>query len=189
LLSSVPGLAQEGLGTASLLGLMPSAPFPSPTSPGSWGLNEEERLIRHLFKEKAYNKELRPVARKEDSVDVSLALTLSNLISLVRDPSWAGLRREGRDGFSSAACVVGPFQGCAPHSILGEASPQASSHPRLVPLKSSISSGCVPHTTPTTYLTHHASQQLSALCSLVCPPTPAASAGAQRPWLPWHWHH
>ncbi|XP_020028391.1 acetylcholine receptor subunit delta [Castor canadensis] len=49
---------------------------------GSWGLNEEERLIRHLFKEKAYNKELRPVARKEDSVDVSLALTLSNLISL-----------------------------------------------------------------------------------------------------------
>nr|XP_036276502.1 acetylcholine receptor subunit delta isoform X2 [Pipistrellus kuhlii] len=49
---------------------------------GCWGLNEEERLIRYLFTEKAYNKELRPVARKEDSVDVSLALTLSNLISL-----------------------------------------------------------------------------------------------------------
>ncbi|EPQ18112.1 Acetylcholine receptor subunit delta [Myotis brandtii] len=49
---------------------------------GCWGLNEEERLIRYLFKEKGYNKELRPVARKEDSVDVSLALTLSNLISL-----------------------------------------------------------------------------------------------------------
>uniref|UniRef100_I3M2C4 Acetylcholine receptor subunit delta n=2 Tax=Ictidomys tridecemlineatus TaxID=43179 RepID=I3M2C4_ICTTR len=50
--------------------------------PGSWGLNEEERLIRHLFTEKGYKKELRPVTRKEESVDVSLALTLSNLISL-----------------------------------------------------------------------------------------------------------
>nr|XP_010345500.2 acetylcholine receptor subunit delta [Saimiri boliviensis boliviensis] len=49
---------------------------------GSQGLNEEERLIRHLFQEKRYNKELRPVAHKEESVDVALALTLSNLISL-----------------------------------------------------------------------------------------------------------
>uniref|UniRef100_A0A1D5QLL6 Cholinergic receptor nicotinic delta subunit n=1 Tax=Macaca mulatta TaxID=9544 RepID=A0A1D5QLL6_MACMU len=49
---------------------------------GIWGLNEEERLIRHLFQEKGYNKELRPVAHKEESVDVTLALTLSNLISL-----------------------------------------------------------------------------------------------------------
>uniref|UniRef100_A0A8C4MW48 Acetylcholine receptor subunit delta n=1 Tax=Equus asinus TaxID=9793 RepID=A0A8C4MW48_EQUAS len=49
---------------------------------GSWGLNEEERLIRHLFEEKGYNKELRPVAPKERGVEVSLALTLSNLISL-----------------------------------------------------------------------------------------------------------
>uniref|UniRef100_A0A8C0TSN4 Acetylcholine receptor subunit delta n=1 Tax=Canis lupus familiaris TaxID=9615 RepID=A0A8C0TSN4_CANLF len=49
---------------------------------GSWGLNEEERLIRYLFEEKGYNKELRPVAHKEESVEVSLALTLSNLISL-----------------------------------------------------------------------------------------------------------
>ncbi|XP_006750046.1 acetylcholine receptor subunit delta [Leptonychotes weddellii] len=49
---------------------------------GSWGLNEEERLIRYLFEEKGYNKELRPVAHQRESVDVSLALTLSNLISL-----------------------------------------------------------------------------------------------------------
>ncbi|EDL75619.1 cholinergic receptor, nicotinic, delta polypeptide, isoform CRA_b [Rattus norvegicus] len=49
---------------------------------GSWGLNEEQRLIQHLFEEKGYNKELRPVARKEDIVDVALSLTLSNLISL-----------------------------------------------------------------------------------------------------------
>ncbi|XP_059962826.1 acetylcholine receptor subunit delta isoform X2 [Mesoplodon densirostris] len=49
---------------------------------GSWGLNEEERLIRHLFEEKLYNKELRPVAHQEEAVGVTLALTLSNLISL-----------------------------------------------------------------------------------------------------------
>ncbi|XP_057602249.1 acetylcholine receptor subunit delta isoform X2 [Hippopotamus amphibius kiboko] len=49
---------------------------------GSWSLNEEERLIRHLFEEKRYNKEVRPAVRKEKSVEVSLALTLSNLISL-----------------------------------------------------------------------------------------------------------
>ncbi|XP_059134443.1 acetylcholine receptor subunit delta isoform X3 [Peromyscus eremicus] len=49
---------------------------------GSWGLNEEQRLIQHLFKEKGYKKELRPVAHKEDRVDVALSLTLSNLISL-----------------------------------------------------------------------------------------------------------
>ncbi|XP_015259953.1 PREDICTED: acetylcholine receptor subunit delta-like [Cyprinodon variegatus] len=44
--------------------------------------NEEERLINHLFKEKKYNKELRPVQKQQDVVDVYLALTLSNLISL-----------------------------------------------------------------------------------------------------------
>ncbi|XP_038196292.1 acetylcholine receptor subunit delta isoform X2 [Arvicola amphibius] len=49
---------------------------------GSWGLNEEQRLIQHLFKEKGYRKELRPVAHKEDRVDVAISLTLSNLISL-----------------------------------------------------------------------------------------------------------
>ncbi|XP_028645410.1 acetylcholine receptor subunit delta isoform X1 [Grammomys surdaster] len=50
--------------------------------PGSWGLNEEHRLIKHLFEEKSYDKKLRPVARKEDKVDITLSLTLSNLISL-----------------------------------------------------------------------------------------------------------
>uniref|UniRef100_G3TCS1 Acetylcholine receptor subunit gamma n=1 Tax=Loxodonta africana TaxID=9785 RepID=G3TCS1_LOXAF len=44
--------------------------------------NEEERLIQYLFKEKGYNKQLRPVAHKEESLDISLGLTLSNLISL-----------------------------------------------------------------------------------------------------------
>ncbi|KAM8822336.1 acetylcholine receptor subunit delta-like [Synchiropus picturatus] len=49
---------------------------------GCWGRNDEERLINHLFKERKYNKELRPVERQQDPVDVYLALTLSNLISL-----------------------------------------------------------------------------------------------------------
>ena len=53
-------------------------------APGCWCRNEEERLIHHLFKEQGYNKELRPVRNHEDAVDVQLALTLSNLISLVR---------------------------------------------------------------------------------------------------------
>lgn len=48
-----------------------------------WCRNEEERLIHYLFKERAYNKELRPVENKDEVVDVYLALTLSNLISLV----------------------------------------------------------------------------------------------------------
>uniref|UniRef100_A0A3B3HHP4 Cholinergic receptor, nicotinic, delta (muscle) n=1 Tax=Oryzias latipes TaxID=8090 RepID=A0A3B3HHP4_ORYLA len=46
------------------------------------GRNEEERLINYLFLEKKYNKELRPVEQHGDTVDVYLALTLSNLISL-----------------------------------------------------------------------------------------------------------
>lgn len=83
-------------------------PSLSPSSPG-WGLNEEERLIRHLFVEKAYNKELRPAARKEESVEISLALTLSNLISLVSSPSVSGLGTEGRDSFLEA--WLSPRQG------------------------------------------------------------------------------
>ncbi|KAL6070291.1 hypothetical protein STEG23_008545 [Scotinomys teguina] len=67
---------------ASFLGPMTSTLSLSPTLPGSWGLNEEKRLIQYLFKERGYKKELRPVARKEDRVDVALSLTLSNLISL-----------------------------------------------------------------------------------------------------------
>ncbi|XP_048867048.1 acetylcholine receptor subunit delta [Brienomyrus brachyistius] len=49
---------------------------------GCWARNEEERLLNYLMKERGYNKELRPVANKDDAVDVYLALILSNLISL-----------------------------------------------------------------------------------------------------------
>ncbi|KAJ6653656.1 hypothetical protein lerEdw1_008844 [Lerista edwardsae] len=50
--------------------------------PGALGVNMEEKLINYLFKEKGYNKYLRPVASKDESVTVALSLTLSNLVSL-----------------------------------------------------------------------------------------------------------
>ncbi|XP_070708847.1 acetylcholine receptor subunit delta [Pempheris klunzingeri] len=66
-------LHRAALGAVLLLAVLPSE---------CWGRNEEERLINHLIKERGYNKELRPVERQQDAVDVYLALTLSNLISL-----------------------------------------------------------------------------------------------------------
>lgn len=47
--------------------------------------NEEERLINHLIKERGYNKELRPVQSKDETVMIYLSLMLSNLISLVSE--------------------------------------------------------------------------------------------------------
>ncbi|XP_026710652.1 acetylcholine receptor subunit delta [Athene cunicularia] len=49
---------------------------------GGLCVNQEERLIHHLFEEKGYNKDMRPVVSTDQVVDVYLALTLSNLISL-----------------------------------------------------------------------------------------------------------
>ncbi|XP_012675650.1 acetylcholine receptor subunit delta [Clupea harengus] len=46
------------------------------------GRNEEERLINYMFKERGYNKELRPVKNKNEVVPINLGMTLSNLISL-----------------------------------------------------------------------------------------------------------
>ncbi|XP_069829495.1 acetylcholine receptor subunit delta isoform X1 [Dendropsophus ebraccatus] len=51
-------------------------------SPGSKSESEERHLLRHLFVEKGYRKELRPVENPDETVDVYIALTLSNLISL-----------------------------------------------------------------------------------------------------------
>uniref|UniRef100_A0A8C6ZC58 Cholinergic receptor nicotinic delta subunit n=1 Tax=Nothoprocta perdicaria TaxID=30464 RepID=A0A8C6ZC58_NOTPE len=62
------------------LGLLGARPDPAP--PGGLCVNQEERLIHHLFEEKGYNKELRPVVSSDETVDVYLALTLSNLVSL-----------------------------------------------------------------------------------------------------------
>ncbi|XP_048361901.1 acetylcholine receptor subunit delta-like [Sphaerodactylus townsendi] len=50
--------------------------------PGTLAANMEETLIKHLFEEKGYNKDLRPVASKDESLTIYLALTLSNLVSL-----------------------------------------------------------------------------------------------------------
>ncbi|XP_060098805.1 acetylcholine receptor subunit delta-like [Heteronotia binoei] len=50
--------------------------------PGTLAVNMEETLINHLFVERGYNKDLRPVASKDETLTVYLALTLSNLVSL-----------------------------------------------------------------------------------------------------------
>ncbi|XP_012657622.1 acetylcholine receptor subunit gamma isoform X2 [Otolemur garnettii] len=47
---------------------------------GSWGRNQEERLLADLMRD--YNPQLRPAERDSDVVNVSLKLTLTNLISL-----------------------------------------------------------------------------------------------------------
>ncbi|XP_068137369.1 acetylcholine receptor subunit delta isoform X2 [Hyperolius riggenbachi] len=49
---------------------------------GSCEESEEERLVRYLFEEKGYRKEIRPVDHPDDTLDVYISLTLSNLISL-----------------------------------------------------------------------------------------------------------
>ncbi|XP_069720598.1 acetylcholine receptor subunit delta [Phaenicophaeus curvirostris] len=49
---------------------------------GGLCMNQEERLIHYLFEESDYDKDVRPVISNDDIVDVYLALTLSNLISL-----------------------------------------------------------------------------------------------------------
>ncbi|RXM99788.1 Acetylcholine receptor subunit gamma [Acipenser ruthenus] len=54
----------------------------APSQTVSTARNQEERLLNHLFKDRAYNKEQRPVQSQDEVVDVYLALTLSNLISL-----------------------------------------------------------------------------------------------------------
>ncbi|XP_018418846.1 PREDICTED: acetylcholine receptor subunit delta [Nanorana parkeri] len=51
-------------------------------SAGSSVLSEEEHLLRYLFEEKGYRKDLRPVDHPDDTLDIHLSLTLSNLISL-----------------------------------------------------------------------------------------------------------
>ncbi|XP_069473641.1 acetylcholine receptor subunit delta-like [Ambystoma mexicanum] len=49
---------------------------------GTCGRSQEEDLINYLLIEKGYNKDLRPVRSKDETVEVKLDLTLSNLISL-----------------------------------------------------------------------------------------------------------
>lgn len=46
------------------------------------GVNDEERLIYDLLVASKYNKHVRPVQHKDEVVNISLGLTLSNLVSL-----------------------------------------------------------------------------------------------------------
>ncbi|XP_053316341.1 acetylcholine receptor subunit delta-like [Spea bombifrons] len=50
--------------------------------PGSFSMSEEEELLNYLFVKKGYRKDVRPVENIDETVDVYLALMLSNLISL-----------------------------------------------------------------------------------------------------------
>lgn len=167
-------MAQQDLRAASFPGPLPSARCHPRPSAGSWGLNEEERLIKHLFTEKGYKKELRPVTRKEESVDVSLALTLSNLISLVRGPfpGWAGLGKEG--SFSSTGIAMEEARGLRqlpslPHTV----TPKPCGPPALQGWRHFRSSFSSVTTMPHLW---------AASCSLACLPTPEGPA-ARVPWL------
>lgn len=83
-------------------------------------MNQEERLIHHLFEEKGYNKEVRPVVSTDQVVDVYLALTLSNLISLVSPRGqclpWGALQ----PCFTHEAGWVGGALGLLPRTLAGQ---------------------------------------------------------------------
>ncbi|XP_040287019.1 acetylcholine receptor subunit delta [Bufo bufo] len=59
-----------------------SLAFYCPGSKSETEESEEGHLLRYLFEEKGYRKDLRPVESPDETVDIYLALTLSNLISL-----------------------------------------------------------------------------------------------------------
>lgn len=77
---------------------LPQRPCPrlSPLSaPGAKGRNQEERLLRDLMQ--GYNPHLRPAEHDSDVVNVSLKLTLTNLISLVSTGLCVCVGGGGRD--------------------------------------------------------------------------------------------
>lgn len=99
---------------------------PKATAPGSWlsvagsqSRNQEARLLADLMHN--YNPHLRPAQRDSDVVNVSLKLTLTNLISLVshRPMGGRGRRRPGHKGPGPAGEREGPAPGAKsgrPHS-------------------------------------------------------------------------
>ncbi|XP_026576795.1 acetylcholine receptor subunit delta [Pseudonaja textilis] len=50
--------------------------------PGVLGVNMEEQVVKLLFTERQYDRKLRPVVSRNDTVKIELGLTLSNLLSL-----------------------------------------------------------------------------------------------------------
>lgn len=168
-------------------------PSLSLSPPGSWGLNEEERLIRHLFG-KGYNKEVRPAVNKEESMDISLALTLSNLISLVRGPSVARLGSGGQGQLPQGPAV---FQtGMAMEEAQGPGWPKVAPLPgsvlwpfsvshaapglRLRPLPLQLKLWGAPP-----YHTHDTFHRPFVPPSLLCPPIPECF-GQQSGWPSCH---
>lgn len=78
---------------------LPQRPCPrlSPLfAPGAKGRNQEERLLGDLMQ--GYNPHLRPAEHDSDVVNVSLKLTLTNLISLVSTGLCVCVGGGGRDG-------------------------------------------------------------------------------------------
>ena len=53
------------------------------------GCNEESQLISDLFRR--YNKNIRPVHHVDEKIQVQIKMTLTNLISLVREPTTNAL--------------------------------------------------------------------------------------------------
>lgn len=94
----------------------PSLSAPKPLHPGSrlsvtgaQGRNQEERLLADLMH--SYDPHLRPAERDSDVVNVSLKLTLTNLISLV---SCGPTDAEGGGGRAQAPGPAGEWKGLAP---------------------------------------------------------------------------
>lgn len=72
----------------------PPSPLPSPSPPppppltrpstGSGAENAEERLVNYLLSPERYNKLIRPAVNKSQQVAISIQVSLSQLISVVR---------------------------------------------------------------------------------------------------------
>lgn len=58
-------------------------------STGSRAENAEERLVNYLLSPERYNKLIRPAVNKSQQVAISIQVSLSQLISVVRIPSFA----------------------------------------------------------------------------------------------------
>lgn len=129
-----PAPANHPYGVA--LGLVtPELPgLPDPTPPGGLCVNHEERLIHHLFEEKGYDKELRPVVSTDEAVDVYLALTLSNLISLVSPSGQCPLWGAPQPRLTPRAGCTGKSPDASVPSLAGEGwgDPLASHCPMLL---------------------------------------------------------
>lgn len=80
-------LAPPPVSTLSLCASLPSGMVPLSVS-GAQSRNQEERLLADLMRN--YDPHLRPAERDSDVVNVSLKLTLTNLISLVSCRSKGG---------------------------------------------------------------------------------------------------